>query len=450
MASKHVLGWLKKGWTAFVDPQKEQRLKGYVSAIHKDIASKREQFSLEAISSELDMGDETEEACLLVYEKFVLKAWSDSALTESEKKNLRLIARLLEIENSAGEELIQKKGVEVFTEELSKAFADGVLDDSEYARLQQIAHAIGTTPGRLIQSQFSEEGEALVRNLFIRAWENGEFGPEEWNRIQSILQRIGMSEAEFRLPVSPSAQRFVEHVLADAKNDEVITRDEESILEWLLKTVILDKGFAEYVRSEVATTKRFANLRKGILPSIRQPEGIPLSAGEIAHFSANTSFTQIKRRGGEVVRDKMSGIGVVTDDRFVFVSSGKSLQVIHSKILGYRRRPTGVEIQCPGVASGLYEFTSDIESGIEIWIAAIGKARQTITAPAGQEQNSRHIPRDIRQRVWSRYGGRCAECNSDQYLEYDHIIPVAKGGGNSDNNVQLLCRRCNLTKSDKI
>jgi 5-methylcytosine-specific restriction endonuclease McrA len=27
---------------------------------------------------------------------------------------------------------------------------------------------------------------------------------------------------------------------------------------------------------------------------------------------------------------------------------------------------------------------------------------------------------------------------------------VAKGGGNSDTNVQLLCRKCNLAKSDNI
>jgi 5-methylcytosine-specific restriction endonuclease McrA len=63
---------------------------------------------------------------------------------------------------------------------------------------------------------------------------------------------------------------------------------------------------------------------------------------------------------------------------------------------------------------------------------------------------SRHIPREIRQRVWLRYSGRCAECGAEQYLEFDHIIPVAKGGSNAEPNVQLLCRRCNLKKSDLI
>lgn len=63
---------------------------------------------------------------------------------------------------------------------------------------------------------------------------------------------------------------------------------------------------------------------------------------------------------------------------------------------------------------------------------------------------SRHISRDVRQRVWTAYGGQCADCRAKDYLEFDHIIPVAKGGSNDESNVQLLCRRCNLAKSDKI
>ena len=39
---------------------------------------------------------------------------------------------------------------------------------------------------------------------------------------------------------------------------------------------------------------------------------------------------------------------------------------------------------------------------------------------------------------------------AEDYLEYDHIIPVSKGGSNTAANIQLLCRRCNGKKSDKI
>jgi len=35
-------------------------------------------------------------------------------------------------------------------------------------------------------------------------------------------------------------------------------------------------------------------------------------------------------------------------------------------------------------------------------------------------------------------------------LEYDHIIPVSKGGSNTERNIQLLCEKCNRQKSATI
>jgi len=35
-------------------------------------------------------------------------------------------------------------------------------------------------------------------------------------------------------------------------------------------------------------------------------------------------------------------------------------------------------------------------------------------------------------------------------MEYDHIIPISKGGGNTDRNLQLLCEICNRKKGSTI
>lgn len=56
------------------------------------------------------------------------------------------------------------------------------------------------------------------------------------------------------------------------------------------------------------------------------------------------------------------------------------------------------------------------------------------------------IPQDVKVLVWQRDGGRCVECGSNQNLEYDHIIPLAMGGSNTDRNIQLLCEDCNRRK----
>lgn len=60
------------------------------------------------------------------------------------------------------------------------------------------------------------------------------------------------------------------------------------------------------------------------------------------------------------------------------------------------------------------------------------------------------ISQAVKDMVWNRDGGRCVLCGSNQKLEFDHIIPFAKGGSNTYRNIQLLCEGCNRSKSAKI
>jgi len=62
----------------------------------------------------------------------------------------------------------------------------------------------------------------------------------------------------------------------------------------------------------------------------------------------------------------------------------------------------------------------------------------------------RSIPSAVKREVWRRDQGCCVQCGSRRNLEYDHIIPVSKGGANTARNIELLCETCNRQKSDKI
>lgn len=68
----------------------------------------------------------------------------------------------------------------------------------------------------------------------------------------------------------------------------------------------------------------------------------------------------------------------------------------------------------------------------------------------GQKNTRESIPTHIKVFVWNRDRQCCISCNSKSDLEFDHIIPVSKGGANSINNIQLLCRNCNRKKYNKI
>tara|TARA_Y100001935_G_scaffold252060_1_gene255197 strand:- start:413 stop:760 length:348 start_codon:yes stop_codon:yes gene_type:complete len=65
-------------------------------------------------------------------------------------------------------------------------------------------------------------------------------------------------------------------------------------------------------------------------------------------------------------------------------------------------------------------------------------------------ERSRHIAQSVKDKVWRRDQGKCVECGSKHRLEFDHIIPFAKGGSNTYRNIQLLCEKCNRSKSDNI
>jgi hypothetical protein len=60
------------------------------------------------------------------------------------------------------------------------------------------------------------------------------------------------------------------------------------------------------------------------------------------------------------------------------------------------------------------------------------------------------IPGSVRLFVWQRDRGQCVKCGSRERLEFDHIIPIATGGSNTERNVQLLCEACNRSKGATI
>ncbi|HET9326703.1 MAG TPA: hypothetical protein VFQ05_08025, partial [Candidatus Eisenbacteria bacterium] len=80
--------------------------------------------------------------------------------------------------------------------------------------------------------------------------------------------------------------------------------------------------------------------------------------------------------------------------------------------------------------------------------AATDRPRRMQPAANG---NPRYIPRHVKRAVWRRDGGRCTFISSDGHrcgersrLEFDHVVPVARGGQSTVSGIRLRCRAHNL------
>ena len=69
---------------------------------------------------------------------------------------------------------------------------------------------------------------------------------------------------------------------------------------------------------------------------------------------------------------------------------------------------------------------------------------------------SRYIPAAVRRAAWERDGGRCTfvsitggRCRSRQFLEFDHVEPVARGGKATVDNIRLRCRAHNQYEAER-
>lgn len=74
----------------------------------------------------------------------------------------------------------------------------------------------------------------------------------------------------------------------------------------------------------------------------------------------------------------------------------------------------------------------------------------------GTGNGSRHIPAAVKRAVWARDGGRCAfiskggrRCHERGFLEFHHVVPHARGGEPTVDNVQLRCRAHNGYESEQ-
>lgn len=99
------------------------------------------------------------------------------------------------------------------------------------------------------------------------------------------------------------------------------------------------------------------------------------------------------------------------------------------------------------------QLLKDMECNIFRHICPVVFVGESITETSEQRRQGRYIPFQIKMRVVRRDNYTCQECAKhlkDDEVEFDHIIPVSRGGSSEEHNIRLTCYDCNRDKLARV
>ena len=106
------------------------------------------------------------------------------------------------------------------------------------------------------------------------------------------------------------------------------------------------------------------------------------------------------------------------------------------------------------------ELPDVLKRGLQVLVASLRKARYAETSRphrATAPTNGRHVPAHVKRAVAERDGHQCTfvsddgrRCTERTGLEYDHVIPLARGGRSTVDNTRLLCGPHNQFEAERV
>jgi hypothetical protein len=170
----------------------------------------------------------------------------------------------------------------------------------------------------------------------------------------------------------------------------------------------------------------------------------------IANKTQKETAIELAKLNPEILkRDRETPIG--ENQTYIQYTSDNELKRKLSRL----RELLGHQISPGGSHSELLHKISDI--ALEKLEPKLPKVKRDASsnrlsiAPKLPVRRRKYISVETKRTVWHRDGGRCTyrdpfngmRCACRSPLEFDHLIPIAKGGDNSVENLRLLCRAHN-------
>ncbi len=292
----------------------------------------------------------------------------------------------------------------------------------------------------------AQEIEEYLIHWHTRAWRvlttHGPRGPE-WVALWASLRYQRIDAEAGRAALREVGLSYVERLVTFAFADAEVHSAELELFEQAVTELALGGPLIEDLRRRMHRGNTLYRLRTGDLPVVRTP-GLHLDPEETVHLDLPATHVRQLARGPKLTEGRLIG----SNKKLRFVGADTGIEMPWSRVVSVHAEQ-GVVVLAATSARGGATFAVDDPDYVSAALEGALRVAKRLVLNPGQ-RDTRSIPQEVKAQVWQRDGGRCVECGDGHYLEFDHVIPLSRGGATSAANLQILCRACNRAKGARI
>lgn len=281
------------------------------------------------------------------------------------------------------------------------------------------------------------------RNRAVRVLTGPGTQSTEWVEVWAALRFQRVDEQRGRAVLQGVGLDHVERLVAFAFADGEVSAEELDEFEHVVSELALAGGLVDDLRRRMHRGRILSRLRGGELPTIDTP-GLHLDPDERVHLDLPAVHLRSLARGPRNTEGRL----IASTKKLRFVGDGTGIELPWNRVVSVHPEHGTVVLAATSARGGATFGVADPDYVAAALEGALRVAKRLVLTPG--QRDTRSIPQDVKAQVWQRDGGRCVECGDGHYLEFDHIIPLSRGGATSIANLQILCRACNRAKGARI